>query len=206
MQRIGDLAMTQIFDFSNHKLAGAGLLAVLIAASGAAQASLIGDSVQIQSAHPNSASRNSTDVVIVGAAHEIDCPGSFAACNSPANPILLAGDFIDIGASTIQISFATAASFAAADFNGWIFSDLDPGFVIGSVALTSSFAGFGPSNVSFTGNSVSLNFAGLTSTGPGAVTVELISQSVPEPATAALLLLGMAGMFAGGRKSSFAGS
>ena len=143
-----------------------------------AEASLIGDTVHVETI--GFTVSESVDVV-VGAGIEIEFPfDSF-----------FQGEYLDITGDSIIGNFLDG--FSA---NRRIeFSDLDwipgPGFITG-ISVSSSWSGFGMGSVSFTADSVTLDFTGTNGAGMFEVFLQKSSRT-PEPVTPALLLLGIAG-------------
>jgi hypothetical protein len=114
---------------------------------------------------------------------------------------------IDVDDSSITISGSSlntsGPSVFTGSFNGWIFTDVSESIddITGvTIDSTTSLTGFGSSNISFTQNSISLNFAGITYSDLFVkVNVDFGStrtarSAVPEPSIIALFGLGLAGL------------
>jgi hypothetical protein len=111
---------------------------------------------------------------------------------------------IDADDSSITISGESSSdrgsSFSIGSFNGWIFTDVSESIddITGvTIDSTTSLTGFDSSNISFTQNSISLNFAGITYSDLFVkVNVDFGStrSAVPEPSIIALFGLGLAGL------------
>jgi hypothetical protein len=107
---------------------------------------------------------------------------------------------ITISGSSLNTS---GPSVFTGSFNGWIFTDVSESIddITGvTIDSTTFLTGFGSSNISFTQNSISLNFAGITYSDLFVkVNVDFGStrsarSAVPEPSIIALFGLGLAGM------------
>ncbi len=111
---------------------------------------------------------------------------------------------IDADDSSITISgrslSSSGSSVFTGSFNGWIFTDLSESIddiTRVTIDSTTSLNGFGSSNIRFTQNSISLNFAGITYSDLFVkVNVDFGStgSTVPEPSIIALFGLGLAGL------------
>jgi hypothetical protein len=118
----------------------------------------------------------------------------------PSNPFSIDADDSSI---TLSGSSPSGPSSFIGSFNGWIFTDVFESIddITGvTIDSTTSLEGFGSSNISFTQNSVSLNFAGITYSDLFVkVNVDFGStrtarSAVPEPSIIALFGLGLAGL------------
>ena len=120
----------------------------------------------------------------------------------PDNPFSIFS--IDADDSSITISGSSwntsGPSSFTGSFNGWIFTDVSESIddITGvTIDSTTSLTGFDSSNISFTQNSISLNFAGITYSDLFVkVNVDFGStrSAVPEPSIIALFGLGLAGL------------
>lgn len=147
--------------------------------------------------------------VTVSSALEVDCPGSAldlcASTNANGNG-LLDGEYIDIDSTTISGQFL--AEFAAStgdSFNGLVFSGLNfgTGYELTGFTLTTNISGLDASDISFTASTLSMNWLGIdpsvttdaSSVGTYTITLQVSPVSaVPEPSSAALLLMGLASL------------
>ncbi|HZZ31755.1 MAG TPA: PEPxxWA-CTERM sorting domain-containing protein [Phenylobacterium sp.] len=81
--------------------------------------------------------------------------------------------------------------FGSADFSGVVITDLSHSNIIGvSIDAASNLVGFDLSRVSFTGDSVSLNFEGLATGANTRAIVDIQTAGVPEPTTWAMMISG----------------
>jgi hypothetical protein len=149
--------------------------------------------------------------VNVGHAVEIDCApgGTVGNCGS----VLLDRFTVDLTATAIvvtaQLTPQQAFSFfksiiPATTFNGFQFLDLDYGVPIDAVSFTTFGSITGTPEVSFTGNSISLDLQGVSFTGLSGftITAETYEQVVPVPAALPLAMTGAGLLFAIGRRRS----
>ena len=158
--------------------------AFLLALTGISSASLIGDRVDVQIQGDANQFHNQ---ILVGAGDEIDIF---------SNNISL----IDISASAIEWHYQNGP-FCGVACNGapgliFDFTDLDwvggpPGSIIG---ITLSNVGPAPFNVSFTSDSLHFEVPDSPYPATGFVRFDLTVVHTPEPATLALMALGLAGV------------
>jgi hypothetical protein len=172
-----------------------GAVAVFTAGLGgisASQASLIGTSVTLNYDYQT---QTSTDVFTVGSGIEITCPGGAQVCGILTAPV----QTVDVGASSILYAYnGSGAAFNTTPINRFDFENLNPGFTIGNVTLSTNIAGLDMSRISFTGSSLKIDMNGLglnpTQQGsPDFFNIGLTS-AVPEPSTWAMMILGFAGI------------
>ena len=176
------------------------LLASLLAA-GAANASLIGDSVGaiLVDQSGGVVAPPFVPTAIVGAGVEFTGTWSYAPLNQIWNVAL------DIDASTFTISFNEVGINSSSDISGFTFfgvglSDLDFGSnIIGVTVLASDGAavqsiGFTPRGVTVQWDSLLFRDASGNPLRGGSSTFSIQTAAVPEPATGALAALGLLGM------------
>ena len=176
------------------------LLASLLAA-GAANASLVGDSVgaRLQDFVGGVVAPQFAPTAIVGAGVEFNGTWSYAPLNQIWNVAL------DIDASSFTISFNDVGINSSSDISGPTFfglqlSDLDFGSdIIGVTVLSSNGAavqsiGFTPRGVTVQWNAFQFRDASGNPLRGGSSTFSIQSAAVPEPATGALAALGLLGM------------
>ena len=128
----------------------------------------------------------------------------------PSRSILPGRDIeLDIANSTITFLPNEFTTYGAASFNGFVLTFTGAPTITG-VTYDAGLSTFAPTNISFTGDSVALNFAGAVARPSYLSTVDVSFASVaaaPEPATWALMLVGFAGLgFVGcrGRRKAIA--
>ena len=178
--------------FSNLLVGAVAVLTAGLGGISASQASLIGTNVTL---NYDFQAQQSIDVFTVGSGVEISCPGGANVCGILTAPV----QSVDVGASSILYSYnGTGSSFNAVNPNKFDFENLNPGFTIGNVTLSTNIAGLDLSRVTFTGSSVQIDMAGLglNPTQPGSSDFFNIglTSAVPEPSTWAMMILGFAGI------------
>jgi hypothetical protein len=102
---------------------------------------------------------------------------------------------LDVAGSNIFIDFVDSSNWGPATFNGWVLSDQTDSLsaILGvSIDPTTNLGGFSLSNISFTGDSIIVNWQGLSFTDSTVVSLNVAfgEAAVPEPSTWAMMLLG----------------
>jgi len=132
------------------------------------------------------------DSVLVGAGTELSCPGAAQICQVLIAPT----QSLDFGDSSIRYDYTGSGSgFNNIPVNGFRFESLfDASTVITGVTLSSSgVSGLDASRISFSSHSVQVDMHAVSVSGPQAFfQLDIQTAPVPEPASAALLLGGLA--------------
>lgn len=167
------------------------LVAVAIVFSAPAGATLIGDEVNARWQYPPGAF-DENETFTVGAGAETTNWAS-------------SGGTLDFGVSSIVFTPGSTA-FGLVLGVIWTFSSLDfnPQAVIASVAAITNWSGWSNSFISFTNNSITVNFANGITYGSvdRSLTLNITTRQteIPEPTTMALLGAGAAGLIARRRR------
>jgi hypothetical protein len=175
-----------------------GLAALALASAPASALGLTWQTIGVAYYHPDTATVYAgadfdNDSFVVGAGQETD--------GNIEDVTHLLVDFDD---ETLNITFDTILSTPTwnnTSFNGMIFTSVLPhGIATATVGGSTTMAAFDNSRVSFTGNQILVNWAGLSYV--DGTTVEILFSFVPEPSSAALLLsAGLAAAFGLRRRS-----
>lgn len=153
-----------------------------------AHATLIGDTVTMHHRFSN--------IIIPPGPFNVVVQAGTGDVFQPYNPGLNFYE-VDMEANSFSVLYLSATDWAASTFNSLIITDMDwiggPGILTG-VTISTNLAGFDNSRVTFTDDSVSINWQGL-SFGPGTRwDIGLITTHIAEPGTFAILGLGFAGL------------
>jgi hypothetical protein len=168
-------------------LAVAALLPTLASA-----ASLIDSTVNVHyhlSDGPNTL--NTLDKIVVGDGVELSCGSTADLCHA----LTVSTQSLDFSANAIRYSFsgATGTDFLDVQHNRFQFTSLyDGGSAIQGVQLTTNIAGLDASRISFGGHMVSVDMGGLHVDSGAYFQLNLQAAPVPEPASAGLLVGGLA--------------
>ena len=130
------------------------------------------------------------DSVTVATGTELACPGTAQLCSALTVPTQI----VDIGDNSIRyFHVGTGASFIATPVNRFSFRSLyGSDVVITGLELNTNIAGLDLARLSFTAHGLQVNMSGLSVGSEGFFEVGLQTAPVPEPASAALLLGGLA--------------
>lgn len=175
-----------------HSRALAALIGVaLIAATPRADADFLqGKQLSVQVYFPDLNSPVGTpQVFTANGTNEVDFGGS-----APGG-IIVAANLI-VSDTTIEFIYKQASGFTSAAFNGYVFKDVSPdipAFTSLAVDPATTLAGFGASRISFTSNQININVSGLAANVGTVLELDLTvaAPAVPEPASVALLVLGL---------------
>lgn len=115
---------------------------------------------------------------------------------------------LDVSGSNILVDYTQTSIWGGSAFNGWILSDQTDNLaaILGvTIDPSTNLPGFSLSNISFTDNSITVDWRGLSFTDATVVSLNVSfgGAAVPEPSTWAMMLLGFgaAGLaLRGGRK------
>ena len=136
------------------------------------------------------------DSVLVGVGTEFTCPGAAQLCQALTVPT----QTLDLGDSNIRYDYVglggATAGFNNIPTNYLSVESLFSGATITGVQLSTNIVGLDTSRLSFAAHSVQLDLHGLSLGSQAFFQLDLQTTPVPEPASAALLLLGLGTLFA----------
>lgn len=162
----------------------AALLPTLASAAG-----LLGTTVDVRYHYDGGTPVSTLDSVLVGAGVELSCPGAAQICSILSAP----GQAVDIGDSSIRYDYTGAgANFSNVPVNSFDFGALFNGAVITGFGVQTNIAGFDASRVSFSAHGLQINMSNVNVNTGAFFQIDLQTTPVPEPASAALLLGGLA--------------
>jgi len=170
-------------------LAAAALLPALASAAG-----LTGTTVVLDYTYDSGTQVFQTqDSLVVAAGTELSCPGSAKVCQI----LSAATQSLDFGDNSIRYDYVglngATAGFSDVPINRFAFSSLfDSGTVITGVQISTDIAGLDSSRLSFTAHGLTLDVRGLPLGSQSFFQLSLQTAPVPEPASAMLLLGGLA--------------
>lgn len=157
--------------------------AALALAGPAAAADLLGSQVTAQLFYPNLATPDSP---VAGPVTVVD-PG----VEFPPNSIIAGRNFgFDITGNQIKYIPDENSSYGVAAFNGFVLT-FTGAPAITSVTYDAGDSNFAATGISFTSNSVSLNYSGASPTVDSLSVFDIGFAGVPEPATWAMMILGV---------------
>lgn len=133
---------------------------------------------------------NTLDKVIVGAGAELSCPGGADLCNVLTSPT----QSLDFSANAIRYDYGgVGTNFLDVQHSRFQFTSLyDGATAITGVQLATNISGLDASRVSFGGHQLQVDMRGLQVGADAYFQLNLLTAPVPEPASAALLLGGLA--------------
>ena len=102
---------------------------------------------------------------------------------------------LDVSGSNIFIDFIDTSNWGPATFNGWVLGDETNSLaaILGvSIDPSTNLTGFSLSNISFTDDTIAVNWQGLNFTSATVVSLNVTfgDAAVPEPSSWAMMLLG----------------
>jgi hypothetical protein len=167
---------------------GGVVAATLFGLSGLASASIVGDTVNVSHYFPD---LNSTNADMGSQVVPTANFSYFGYYN-----VVVGGDYLT------YTSGMTGYQWTDSTFNGPVLTDLNATFTSASIDASSTLAGFDASRLTFDANHIYANMHGLYLDGYLKINFESGSSAVPEPASIALMLAGLAGAAAARRKKS----
>ena len=134
--------------------------------------------------------QNTLDKAMVTAGTELTCPGGADLCNVLASPT----QSLDISANAIRYAYGgDSTDFLDVKHNRFQFTSLyGDDTVITDVQLATNISGLDASRIKFGEHSLQVDMRGLQVGADGYFQLNLVTAPVPEPASAALLLGGLA--------------
>jgi hypothetical protein len=153
----------------------------------ASYASLLGDSIHAEYRFPTADQTYSNlgTATVGGSGATFDGMGYF--------DILVTG-------SKIVADYKSQATWSTASFNGFVLTDLTKLFPSVSLNAATNLAGFDASRFYVNGNSIFVNWNGLSFNQNSQVVFDVQSTGVPEPLTLSLLAIGLLGIGATRRR------
>lgn len=189
----------------NHRLLALLAIGNLALASAPAQAGLLGSTVDLGYRYQATAADTlltTLDQVQVGSGVEATCPGALNLCTM----LTSATQSVDIDDRSITYRYVgNGSGFNPVFINGFDFQALNLGSAITAIDLSTDIVGLDLSRLSFTANSLRIDMQGLSLLAPGnTFTVQLLTATatVPEPGTALLAALALAGLLTVRRRGS----
>jgi hypothetical protein len=167
---------------------GGVVAATLFGLSGLASASIVGDTVNVSHYFPD---LNSTNADMGSQVVPTANFSYFGYYN-----VVVGGDYLT------YTSGMAGWQWTDSTFNGPVLTDLNATFTSASIDASSTLAGFDASRLTFDANHIYANMHGLYLDGYLKINFESGSSAVPEPASIALMLAGLAGAAAARRKKS----
>ena len=167
---------------------GGVVAATLFGLSGVASASIVGDTVNVTHYFPDLNSTNADMGSQVVPTANFSYFGYY--------DVVVGGDYLT------YTSGMTGYQWTDSTFNGPVLTDLNATFTSASIDASSTLAGFDASRLTFDANHIYANMHGLYLDGYLKINFESGSSAVPEPASIALMLAGLAGAAAARRKKS----